>query len=449
MSHRFLILRESLSGNHIPSGRQLHRTPPFATVTKHLDFNDEDSNHEQNMKVDTKDQDVNYQNVTFDFNTTGTNSENISDDPDDPMSMLKGMKGYQVTPSDLEFIKMMKEEKLIKKLQGDVEEVQRLLKQEMMSFELLCACRKNAQADLNMLPSCEDVTEWVKVVPEMTSSSSTEFRYAKSLLAMVTQENIQRAMDEKRIENARLEKMVANKRKKEAKEKGQLEKQIANEQLKIQRLMSQLSDLKSELAQQEEAYKALELQLNPQEAPEIKTEEVDPAEELQAAKTQEISRGKRRTKAVKSTEKLQDRTNQSKSTRSRNTDGKTDNQISVKDDHASKNPGETVKTKQKSSAAGEKLPKVVREVREPKKNVEEANSQVRDAKERRKLPTAARTTASQPKNQSHVKIRKAQSSSQLMVPSQGRKKAAVAAGDAGEEPLNTGLRRSKRIASRK
>lgn len=31
--------------------------------------------------------------------------------------MLKGMKGYQLTESDLEFIKKMQEEKLVKKLQ--------------------------------------------------------------------------------------------------------------------------------------------------------------------------------------------------------------------------------------------------------------------------------------------------------------------------------------------
>lgn len=31
--------------------------------------------------------------------------------------MLKGMKGYQLTQTDLEFIKKMQEEKLIKKLQ--------------------------------------------------------------------------------------------------------------------------------------------------------------------------------------------------------------------------------------------------------------------------------------------------------------------------------------------
>lgn len=35
----------------------------------------------------------------------------------DPHSMLKGMKGYQLTAADLEFLKKMKEEQLVKKLQ--------------------------------------------------------------------------------------------------------------------------------------------------------------------------------------------------------------------------------------------------------------------------------------------------------------------------------------------
>lgn len=42
--------------------------------------------------------------------------KNISE-PDEPNSMLKGMKGYELTAGDLEFIKKMKEEKLIKKYQ--------------------------------------------------------------------------------------------------------------------------------------------------------------------------------------------------------------------------------------------------------------------------------------------------------------------------------------------
>lgn len=104
--------------------------------------------------------------------------------------MLKGMKGYQLTPSDLDFIKKMQEEKLIKKLQvilafftlssqcsdnflctcqcadakgcldcpqGDLEEVQRLLKNEMMATEMTWAVREKAQAELKkvgLVESC-------------------------------------------------------------------------------------------------------------------------------------------------------------------------------------------------------------------------------------------------------------------------------------------------------
>ncbi|XP_074483542.1 uncharacterized protein LOC141763117 isoform X3 [Sebastes fasciatus] len=378
MSDRFLeILRDSrLSMNYIPSGRQLPRTPPLMSVKKELDFCNDDSNvdceePEQNMEVYSRDQGDNNPNTTFDFNTIRTKKE-----PDEPNSMLKGMKGYQLTPTDLEFIEKMKAEKHIKRLQ---------------------------------LPSCEDLTEWVKVVLEMTSPS-TELTGldAESLLALVTEENIQRATEEKRFKLARMKSMEANKREKEAKERGQLEKRIAGEQLKIHGLMSQLSDLKSEVAQQQETYKALEMQISTQEAPEIPAEEVDTSEELQAAKTQAKGRGKGRTKAVKS----------------------------------------TLKTKQKSGAAVEKPMKSVKEARGPQKKVEEqeSNSQesVQAVRGRRKPPGPA-----QPENQSHVKAGKALSTSQQAAPSQGKRGAATTAGDAGEEAQSTVLRRSKRIASRR
>ncbi|KAM7375298.1 hypothetical protein PAMA_014410 [Pampus argenteus] len=145
--------------------------------------------------------------------------------------------------------------------QGDLDEVQRLLKKETMALELTLASREKAQAELNKFPSCEELTEWVKVVLKMTSpSTEVSDLDTKSLLAMVTKENVDKAVEEKKNKLAQMEKMVANKKKKEAKERGQLEKKNANEQLKTRGLMSQLADLKSELAQQEEAHKALQMQ---------------------------------------------------------------------------------------------------------------------------------------------------------------------------------------------
>ncbi|XP_032361777.1 neurofilament heavy polypeptide [Etheostoma spectabile] len=223
-----------------------------------------------------------------------------------------------------------------------------------MFLEQVCASRDIAQAELKKLPSCEDLTKWITVVLNVTSPSTELTNLdAKSLLAMVTKENIEITADKKRRELTQMEKMLANKKKKEAQERGQHEKRIASEQLKIQGLMSQLSDLKSELAQQKEVYKALEIQIKTKEAPEIKAEEADTSEEPQATER----RRKRTPQAGKSTEKMQATKKKRKSTRSK----PTDSQTRVKDDNADKNTRETqqVKTKQ--------LTKSVKEARGPEK----------------------------------------------------------------------------------
>ncbi|KAI3366118.1 hypothetical protein L3Q82_009944, partial [Scortum barcoo] len=429
----FEILRESLhKRNHIPSGRQLPRTPPLADVKRHLDFCNEDQSEgcEVNKQCiislyqDLSDKNksvvllLNQQEGTRD---EGDNDQNRTFDVHTPVTKTATWSSFE----------KMKEEKLIKRLQGDLEEVQRLLKKEMMAEELACATKEKAQAELRKFPSCEDLTEWAKVVFEVTSpTTETAHLDLKSLLAEVTEENIQRAAEEKEAELSRMKRMIANKRRKEAEERGQIEKQIASEQLKLHTLMSQLSDLKSELAQEEEAYKALEMQLNTQEAAEIKVE-ADTPEEPRAAKSQ-VRRGKERKKAVKSPEKLQDTTNQSKSKKSKRTD-----QTGVKDDQ--KTTGETLKAKQKSGAATGS----VKAARGPQKKAEEgSDSPVRAARGRRKPAGSAQAATSQPKNQS--KTDEARPTKQA-APSRGRQKAAVAA----EEAQNAGLRRSKRIASRR
>ncbi|XP_027147660.1 uncharacterized protein LOC104928335 isoform X2 [Larimichthys crocea] len=419
MCDRYLeILKESAhKGNFIPSGRQLHRTPPLPDVKRHLNFCSDSSLdlEEQQRNVERRSQ--NNHNSTFDSPDT---PETKPGSLDDPNSMLKGMKGYQLIPSDLEFIEKMKEEKLIKNLQSELEEAQRLLKKETMAAELVIASREKAQAELKKFPSCEEITEWVKVVLGASSPSVdlTDVD-AKSLLATVTKEDVQRVIDGKRTELRRMEKMVANKRKKEAKERAQLEKQITVEQLKIQGLMRQLTDLKFDLARETEACEALDMPFK------VEAEKVDTSEELPAAKSQVRSRGKERKQAVKSTEKLQDATNQNKS-KSKLTDSRS----SLKDDRENKKTSETLKTKQKSA---EKQTKPVRAAGGPqRRKTEEKDSDLQESEQavkgRRKPPGGAQTAASQAKNQSKVRTGEA--------------------ADDGEEAQHAGLRRSKRIASR-
>uniref|UniRef100_A0AAQ4PWN4 Uncharacterized protein n=1 Tax=Gasterosteus aculeatus aculeatus TaxID=481459 RepID=A0AAQ4PWN4_GASAC len=183
MSEEETLRDGRLSFNYIPSGKQLPRTPPLTSVKKQLDFCNEDSNE-------------GLQQSRLDFSCRSTEAE-------EPNSMLTGMKGYQLTQTDLEFME---------KIRGDLEEVQRSLKKEMMPLELASASKKKAEAELQKFPSCEELTEWVKLVLKMTSpSAETTDLDAKSLLAMVTVNNIHRAQEEKRRELTRMEKMVANK----------------------------------------------------------------------------------------------------------------------------------------------------------------------------------------------------------------------------------------------
>ena len=65
---------------------------------------------------------------------------------------------------------------------------------------------------LCQLPLCEELTEWAKVVLEMTSPLADLADVdAKTLLAMVTTDNSKKVLDEKKIELSRMTKMVANK----------------------------------------------------------------------------------------------------------------------------------------------------------------------------------------------------------------------------------------------
>lgn len=411
-----ILQRSCSSGNYIPSGRQLPRTPPLTNVTRQLDFTNLEE-PEQNMEDGVRDKDEGNQ-------KSQTDTEELPESHD-PHSMLKGMKGYQLTAADLEFLKKMKEEQLVKKMQVKLEEVQKLLKMEMVALELACASKVKAEAELKRFPSCIEVTEWAKVVLRMACpQADLTDADAKSLLSMMKMRDIQDAMDKKTVELYQIEKMVANKRKEEAEERGQMERQIANKQLRIQGLMRQLSDLKAELAQREEACKSLEMQVNITEAPEIK-------EDLDAIKSQMKLPRKRQKKAVKSTEMLQDATNTSKSTRSRNRDTL---KTSAEEPTRSGAPGEQQKKKVKASRG---------ENEEAEGQDLNSRESVQPVRGRRKPAGTAQTTVSQQKSQSKVKTGEPE------VPSRGRRAAATTADNAGEEAQNEGLRRSKRIASKK
>ncbi|XP_034072995.1 proteoglycan 4 isoform X2 [Gymnodraco acuticeps] len=361
------IMRDSRqSWNDIPAGRQLLRTPPMTVVKQQLHFCNEDSSEEQvepqlDMEADTAVEDGNDQNATFNAIVPKT-------EPEEPNTMLKGMKGCQLTQNDLEFMEKIKEDKLIKQLQGDLKEH----------------------------PSCEDLMEWVKKVLSMTSPSTQLADLdLDCFLDTVTKETVQKATEEKRIEIPRMENMVANKKKREAKERGQLEQNVASQQLKVHGLMSQMSNLICELSQEEDAYKALEIRMNTQEAAAgMEADKVVVKEEPQDPKVQAKTRGKGRLKAVT----FQDQAKIKTKSRRKLADGKTE---SGKHDK-------------------EKPTKAVKESKGPQKRVQKQEASSQEALQsvggRRKKPAAT-------KPKSGVKTEEAPSTTRREAPSTTRREA--------------------------
>ncbi|XP_072306439.1 uncharacterized protein [Eucyclogobius newberryi] len=125
--------------------------------------------------------------------------------------MVKGMKGYQLTPADLEFMQTLKGEKELKKVQEDLKTVQNTLKGEMMVLELALASMEKAQTELKLLPPCEDIRQWSEVLLEMSVPSSDLSELdTKALLALVTQNDAKTAIQYKKAELKLMEQMVEN-----------------------------------------------------------------------------------------------------------------------------------------------------------------------------------------------------------------------------------------------
>ncbi|XP_061896459.1 uncharacterized protein LOC133645619 isoform X2 [Entelurus aequoreus] len=226
--------------NYIPSGQQLPRTPSLTDVKRQLEFFNEASFSDHVLSNEVSEE--NLDPSMFKANTPDTK-------PDCSDSLLSGMKGYQLTENDLDFIKTLKVDKRTKHLQGQLKALQREVISEKMVLDLTLASREKARAELEKFPSCLEGAKLLTLVLQVAlpSDQVSELLHAKSVLAMVTREDVDKAVSEKKRAVAHMEKTAARQRE-DTEEKGQLEKQL----LVIQRLMSEMSDLKTKLAAQEE-----------------------------------------------------------------------------------------------------------------------------------------------------------------------------------------------------
>ncbi|XP_054654914.1 uncharacterized protein LOC129194042 isoform X1 [Dunckerocampus dactyliophorus] len=283
--------------NFIPSGRQLPRTPSLIQVKQELDFCSEAPASDPPLTPQEMTEGASGEQLDSKVSRTDANSGGA--DYSDPL--LNGMKGYQLTPNDLDFIRTLKEDKQSKLLEEQLKALKREVTSETMALELALASREKARADLEKVsrgcllsfqvtlhlqshsdsgtfqvkhavintlirvlscfminaacqfPTCSELAELLKLVLRVASPVAQVSELdARSLLAMVTTGDVHVALSEKREAVSQLEKMVASQRKKDDKERRRQEKQLASNQLLIQRLISDVSELTSQLAQRDE-----------------------------------------------------------------------------------------------------------------------------------------------------------------------------------------------------
>lgn len=151
----------------------------------------------------------------------------------------------------------------------------------------------------------------------------------------------------------------------------------------------------------QEAYRALQAQIDSQETSNTKADKVEASEERRDAKSQVKRQRKERKNPAKASEKSGDQTGE-------------------KVDRDNPIGGRTLKAKPKSEAAARKPTKPAAQKRAEGKDSKSQESEPA-VRERIRGPGKPKTVASQPKNQP----------------------------EAGEDTANAGLRRSKRIASRR
>ncbi|XP_077455185.1 uncharacterized protein LOC144073317 isoform X2 [Stigmatopora argus] len=233
-----------LRGTHfIPTGQQLPRTPPLAEVKKGLGFKKEDQERS-----------------SVPFHHLNEGGEGCHPNPrlsiSGPSSghtdsLLTGMKGYRLTAGDLDFMKKMLLDKQTKQLQGELEVVKNTIQREQKALDVTLVLRENVQTDLEKFPSSSELVELLKQVLEIVSPSVQALELdARSLLTMVTKEDVEKALSQKKKAICCMEKEKAW-RKENSVEKVQLESQLSDEQIAIEGLMRELSELQSKLAQQQ------------------------------------------------------------------------------------------------------------------------------------------------------------------------------------------------------
>ncbi|XP_049609267.1 uncharacterized protein [Syngnathus scovelli] len=220
--------------HYIPTGRQLPRTPPPFQVKQRLEFHNEDEkSHIVEFKQDPEGGSSEHPDLdVFQVNDTKPVLGAFSD------SLVNGMKDYQLTASDQDFMMKMQVEKQIKQLEGELVELRNMLQTELV-LESMLYPGDNVQAELQKSSSYPElVAHHKKVLGSLYSSVKVLELKAVSLLAIVSKEDVDRAPSKKKGKKQAVSQQETSWRKEDTNEREHLAEQLVGYKMDRQEVVT-------------------------------------------------------------------------------------------------------------------------------------------------------------------------------------------------------------------
>ncbi|XP_056451670.1 uncharacterized protein LOC130386675 isoform X1 [Gadus chalcogrammus] len=237
----------------IPSGKELPRTPPMGQVKKELVFtSDESPLTGTTMTTPPREY---LCGAELDESPSRRLRINSTVCPAtvssrDPISMIRGMDGYQLTQADKDFIERKNEERLLKPLEGEQAELDEALRREAMALGLALARQEKALEELKKFPPCGKMVTLARLfLGQELPDSEVDLMNSRTLLTLVKEPAVRSAISKQKSALVILEDSI---RKKEEKAKEDQEKRIQEKKHEIKGLMIQMAGLQSELTQEKE-----------------------------------------------------------------------------------------------------------------------------------------------------------------------------------------------------
>lgn len=166
-----------------------------------------------------------------------------------------------MTSEDLWFMQTLKEEKELQRLQDEVVALKKEVQSQSMALALTLASREKSQDELKQLPSCEEIRKWALLFLEKQPlSTDLSVLDVRALLALVPQTTLTNSISIQSHKVDLLNNDVMKRKQENVKKREVQGNLLAAEKSRILELMATLAELKSSLTLQQEVIESLEKQ---------------------------------------------------------------------------------------------------------------------------------------------------------------------------------------------